>query len=127
MREQFAALPGVEAVLGPDQFARIGQATRQQDPHGADFWLSAAREYSFSDSSDGDNPILPLKSAAGTHGYLPENADLKGTCVMWGAGIKPAAKVGEISNQDVAPTIARLLGVELPTATGKPIEAALAE
>jgi predicted AlkP superfamily pyrophosphatase or phosphodiesterase len=127
LREQLGALPGVEAVIGPDKFARIGQPTRQEDPHGADFWLSAARDYSFSDSSDGDAPVVPLKSTAGTHGYLPENNDLKGTCVMWGAGIKPGANVGEISNQDVAPTIARLLGVELPTATGKTIEAALAK
>jgi arylsulfatase A-like enzyme len=56
-----------------------------------------------------------------------EHDELKGTCVMWGAGIQPGTTVAEVSNQDVAPTIARLLGVELPTATGKPIEAALAK
>ena len=86
LREQLAALPGVAEVLGPDQFARIGQPTREQDPRGADFWLSAEREFIFSDSFEGDNPIVPLKSAAGTHGYLPESPDLQATCVLWAPG-----------------------------------------
>ena len=45
--------------------------------------------------------------------------------VAWGAGIKPGVKLGEISNLDVAPTIAKLLGFSLPHAEGKPLSAAL--
>jgi hypothetical protein len=50
-----------------------------------------------------------------------------GTLIMSGHGIKPRVRLGKISNMDVAPTIARLLGVEMPTAEGKVLEAGLVE
>jgi hypothetical protein len=42
-------------------------------------------------------------------------------------GIKPGARLGEISNLSVAPTIAKLLGLSLPNAEGQPLAAALAD
>jgi hypothetical protein len=33
--------------------------------------------------------------------------------------VKPGAKLDRVTTMDMAPTIARLLGVELPTARGK--------
>jgi hypothetical protein len=96
-------------------------------PHAADLWLAGKKTYSFSDSLDGDNAVVPRDARAGTHGYLPEHDDLLGTCIIWGAGVKPGVSLGKISNQDIAPTIARVLGIEMPTAVGKPLTAGLAE
>lgn len=127
LADQLGHLEGVEAVIKSDDFGRIGQPTRKQDPHGADLWLSARKTYSFSDSADGESVVAPRESLAGTHGYLPEHDDLLGTCIIWGAGINPGTVLGKISNQDVAPTIARLLGVEMPTAMGQPLTAAFAK
>ena len=127
LADQLGHLEGVEAVIKPEDFARIGQPTRDQDPHAADLWLAAKKSYSFADTVDGENVVAPRDSLAGTHGYLPEHHDLLATCVMWGGGVKPGASLGQISNQDIAPTIARLLGIEMPTAAGKPLTAGLAE
>jgi hypothetical protein len=38
-----------------------------------------------------------------------------------GYGVRGGAKLGKVPNLDVAPTLAQLLGVKLPTAKGKPI------
>jgi hypothetical protein len=38
-----------------------------------------------------------------------------------GYGIANATKVDRIANVDVAPTLARLLGIALPSAKGKPV------
>jgi len=42
-----------------------------------------------------------------------------------GAGIRPGVQLGDIDNRDVAPTIARLLQVEMPGVEGKPLVDAL--
>jgi len=123
LADQLGHLEGVTNVILPAEFERIGQPTREQDPRGADFWLSAKSGYSFTDSAEGDLPVAPRESRAGTHGYLPEHSELLGTCVVWGAGVSPATKLGTIRNLDIAPTMAKRLGLEIPGATGKPLEA----
>jgi predicted AlkP superfamily pyrophosphatase or phosphodiesterase len=127
LADQLGHAEGVDAVIKSEDFASIGQPTREQDPHAADLWLSAKKSYSFSDSLEGESIVVPRDSLAGTHGYLPEHNDLLGTCIIWGAGVKPGASLGKISNQDVAPTIAQLLGVAMPTAAGKSLAKGLAE
>lgn len=125
LQGELAKLEGVEAVLMPDQFAKIGQPTREQNPRGADLWLAAKSGYSFSESPTGDDTIVKRKSRGGTHGYLPDQLDLVSACIVTGPTVKPGTKLGKIREIDIAPTIARLLGVDLPTAEGKPIEALL--
>jgi predicted AlkP superfamily pyrophosphatase or phosphodiesterase len=121
LHDQLGRLPGVDAIYAPKDFKQLGQPTAEQDPHAPDLWLAAQSEYSFSDSFAGDNPVVPRASRAGTHGYHPKHADLLGTCVIWGPSIKPGTKLGKVENVQVAPTIAKVLGVELPSATGKPL------
>ena len=55
----------------------------------------------------------------GTHGYLPDQPDMLATCVVWGAGIQPGVDLGKIRETEIAPMIARLLGLELPAAESK--------
>lgn len=123
LASQLKALPGVAEVILPADYARIGQPTPDQDPRGADLWLSAKMGYSFADTAAGDQPVVPRETPGGTHGYLPSEQDLFGTCVVWGAGVKPGAKLGRVNNVDIAPTMAHLLGLELPEATGKRLPA----
>ena len=119
--QQLGDLPGVDAVYSPDEFNQLGQPTHAEDPHAPDLWLAAQAEYSFSDSFAGENPVVPRAERAGTHGYHPKHADLLGTCVVWGPSVKPGTKLGQVSNLQIAPTIAEVLGVELPSATGTPL------
>jgi len=122
LREELAKLEGVEAVVEPQDFARIGQPTFAQNPRAADLWLAAQSGYAFSEASDGDSPVLKRKTPSGTHGYLPDQPDMVAACVVHGPGIEPGTKLGKIRAIDIAPTIARILGIELPSAEGKPLE-----
>lgn len=119
LREQLGAVEGVDAVIGPERFGEIGQPTREENPHGADLWLSARRGYSFTDTAAGDNVVAPRDALGGTHGYLPGQTELHGTCVVWGAGVEPGTRLGLVSNLDIAPTMAALVGIELPSAMGR--------
>jgi len=109
----------VEAVLGQAEFAKVGQPRVDIDARAPDLWLAAKSGYSFSDSVAGEDVVAPRSTPGGTHGYLPEHADMLGTLVIWGYGVQPGGQVARARNLDVAPTMAHLLGVALPTADGE--------
>lgn len=125
LRERFATVEGVDKVLGPSEFAKVGQATPDADPRAPDLWLSAKSGYSFTDSRDGEEIVVARPTKGGTHGYLPEHAEMRGTLVISGYGVKPGTILQNTRNIDVAPTIARLLGIELPSADGRVLTEAL--
>jgi predicted AlkP superfamily pyrophosphatase or phosphodiesterase len=127
LQEGLAGIEGVEAVLDARQFTRLGQPTPEQDPRGADLWLAAKYGYSFDDAVTGEEVVSHLKTTVGTHGHLPDQPALLATCVVWGAGVKPGTELGKVNNLSIAPTIARMLGVELPAADGKPLEKLMEE
>lgn len=63
----------------------------------------------------------PLKPPEGENGYLPELPDMFASFFVAGKGIAPNQNLGDIDMRQVAPTLAAILGVDLPTADYKPI------
>lgn len=126
LRKTLSAVEGVQATYAPPEFHQLGQPTPEADPRAPDLWLTAKSGYSFADSQQGEDVVAARTSRGGTHGYVPDDPDLYGTLVLWGHGIKPGVNLGKVSNLDVAPTIAKLLSVELPGADGRAISAATA-
>jgi len=123
--EKLGAIEGVDAVITPERFAELGLASPEKDPRAPDFWLAAKSGYSFSDSIVGDDVVTLRETPGGTHGYLPNQAPLHGTLVLNGYGVKAGGKLPIVSNMDIAPTIAALLGVKMPTAKGEVLTDAL--
>jgi predicted AlkP superfamily pyrophosphatase or phosphodiesterase len=121
VKQAFANVDGISKVLTPDEFSDLGIADPKRDPHGPDMVLLAKLGYYFGDTAAGDK-----KEHKGSHGHDSHFPDLHAVFVAWGAGIKPQAKLGEIDNRSVAPTIANLLGIEIPNAEGKALTEALA-
>lgn len=87
---------------------------------GAAFALCAAPGYAL-----GASTSLPLMAASrtylGTHGHCPDEPAMLASFVASGAGIRPLGTIPVLRMVDIAPTIAALLGVELPEADGNPI------
>ncbi len=90
-------------------------------------WLAANCDYAFSEASAGDLATIKLPKLSGTHGYLPDQPDMLSLCIVSGPGVRAGTKLGKIPAIDIAPTVARILGIELPTAEGKPLERLLGE
>lgn len=123
---KLAALEGVEAVIERKDFAaKVGHQTAEQDPREPDLFLSARDGYMFSDSLADVNVITPVDTPKGAHGYLQTHPDLQGCLVISGAGVREGGVIEQIRNVDVAPTIARLLGLDMPGTDGRVLEAAL--
>ena len=113
-------IEGLDKIIEPKDFAALGLAKPEQDPQMFHLLLTAKPGYSFAASTGG-----PVTAAApqigGSHGYLASDPDMDPIFIASGYGVGPGAKLAAIQNIDVASTIAALLGVQLPTAIGKPI------
>lgn len=126
LKDAIPTVDGVAGVFTAEQFAQLGQELPGAGKNAPDLWVAAKSGYSFSDTATGDDVVAPRASRAGTHGYLPDQPDMLATCVIGGAQIQPHVSLGKISNEDVAPTIAGLLSIDLPTADGKILTKAFA-
>ena len=127
VRKAFGGVKGVSKIVGPGQLKDYGVADPKDDPHAPDMMLFAEEGCAFGDTAAGELPFNEKPERKGSHGHDADLPDLHATFVAWGVGIKPGARLGEISNLSVAPTIAKLLGLSLPNAEGKPLADALGD
>jgi predicted AlkP superfamily pyrophosphatase or phosphodiesterase len=127
IRRAVTDVEGIEHVFTTAQeFQKLGQATSEEDKFGPDMWLTARQGYAFANDATRDLVVRKDAKRSGTHGHLPNHPDMRGIFIAWGRGIKPNTKLGMVRTTQVAPTIARLLGVEMPTALDEPVNAPLA-
>jgi predicted AlkP superfamily pyrophosphatase or phosphodiesterase len=70
---------------------------------------------------------MPVGNHAATHGYLASDPETDGIFIASGAHIKAGVTLPRVSNLDIAPTLARLLGLSLPGAEGRVLDEILDE
>lgn len=102
---------GIERVLDHDEVAKDGGTSK------ADWFVLFKPGYEMA-----IRPDAPLPSPShyrGMHGYDPSLAQMRSTFLITGKGVPAGDDLGEIDMRDIAPTIARVLGVSLPQAQGK--------
>lgn len=118
--EIFRAVDGVQQVISPEQFSEHGFPPPGPGSRMADLVLAAAEGYAFGGKSDGP-PVadIPPGASSGNHGYLRTNREMRAIFVAWGNGIRPGSTVKQMRNVDIAPTIARLLGLEMKDTAGR--------
>jgi predicted AlkP superfamily pyrophosphatase or phosphodiesterase len=111
---------GIDKVLGVDSFAALGLPLPSRDPQMSPLLLTARDGYSFSGATGG--PVTAaVPQLRGSHGYMAGDPEMDALFIASGYGVRPGSVPARISNLDVAPTIAKLLGVPLPSAKGKPL------
>ncbi len=109
---------GIDKIIGPEGFAALGLPQPDKDPQMYQLLLTAKDGYSFSGSTGGPVTSETLPQA-GSHGYLATDPDMDAIFIASGYGVRAGTRdLGKIANIDVAPTIAKLLGVSLPSSKG---------
>lgn len=119
LRDMFFATEGVDRVFDGTEGPTLGMPAPSENEGMGDLILYPKAGYAFQGRYDGEEPVVVSTNYLGTHGYLNTDPQLDGAFIAWGYGIKPGAKVPRISNLDVAPTLAELLGVKLPNVEGR--------
>ena len=112
----FDRLEGVEHVYVQDELEKLGLPGRQSS-QSPDLLLAAKVGYEFRSGTT----EAKAESSGGTHGYLNSDPQMQAIFIAWGDGIRPGVHLGHISNLDVAPTIAALLGIQMSNVTGRPL------
>ena len=59
--------------------------------------------------------------STGTHGYLPDHPELRSTFMVMGFGVAKKRDLGVIDMRQIAPSVASMLGVQLPAAKLPPV------
>lgn len=61
-------------------------------------------------------PMIGQSPVKGMHGYFPGPASLDATLLLMGKGIPAGKDLGRIDMRAIAPTLAKIMGADLPTA-----------
>ena len=119
---------GVADVITPDRFAAMGLPTLDKNPRMANLVLTARDGYSFGAGFGGDEiTTFPPPFTFGSHGYVNSNVRMNAMFIAAGRGIIKGTKLETFQNTDVAPTIAKLLGLTMGAVDGKPLDAILSK
>ena len=122
-----AATPGVARVIRPGEFAALGYPEYPDNPYVPGQYLIAgdAQTHLALDEKSQTATRRPRARVYHGHGYFPDHPSMRAALVMSGAGIAKGRRIDQVKNVDIAPTLARLLGVTLPTASGRVLTDAL--
>jgi len=126
LKAKLPKLEGVAGVHGPEEYARFGLPQPTANPEAPDLVLTTGPGYSFAEQVTGES-IAKTDGLKGSHGHDPAPAYMHATFIAAGAGIKPGVQLDKIQNVDVAPTIARLMGLTLKDVDGRVLSETLAE
>jgi predicted AlkP superfamily pyrophosphatase or phosphodiesterase len=111
--QRLAADPanGIERILGAQEIAAWGGWPR------ATYWVDMKTNFSLVAAG----PQVQAHPATGTHGYAPSHPELLASFFIAGPGVRAGLDVGEIDMRNIAPTLAALLGMTMPSADLPPL------
>jgi predicted AlkP superfamily pyrophosphatase or phosphodiesterase len=111
--KQLAADPanGIDRVLEAEELHKRGGNPQ------ASFFVSLKPGWRTGSTLTG--PLLSKVKPGGTHGELPDLPDLRAAFFVVGPQIPAGRNLGVIDMRDVAPTLAKVAGLSLPSAEGK--------
>lgn len=116
----FGGVEGIDRVIGPEEFPALGLPLPGQDPQAFDLLLTAKDGYAFSGAAEGPATVA-LPAPAGTHGYPAADPEMDAILIVSGYGAASGKNLGRVTNLQIAPTLAGLLGVALPAAKSAPL------
>lgn len=113
--DKIAADPqyGIDRVLTHDEIAPRGGYP------GAAFLIDFKPGWEASSGWKGN--AVKEAPATGTHGYLPDHPELRSSFMVLGAGVAKGRDLGVIDMRQIAPSVAKMLQVQLSEAKLKPV------
>jgi predicted AlkP superfamily pyrophosphatase or phosphodiesterase len=126
LKDLFAGVEGIDKVIDGNEGPALGMPKPEENQGMGDLILFAKAGYAFNNGATGDAVTAPTVNYSGTHGYPNSDPELDGIFIASGAGIKRGVVLERMANLDVAPTIAKLMGLALPDVDGRVLEEVLA-
>jgi predicted AlkP superfamily pyrophosphatase or phosphodiesterase len=118
-RQALAGMEGIDAVIEEADYSRLGLPLPGANPQMGVLLLTAKDGYAFGGAIGERLVVDAVEGSLGSHGYIATEPDLRALFIASGRGIKAGVTLESVANLDIAPTAARLLGVELKNVDGK--------
>jgi len=125
LASEIEKMEGVSGMWPAGDYAALGLPLPADHPQVADVMFEAAPGYSFGDADAGEDEHGAPKYL-GTHGQRPTYADNAAFFLASGAGIARGRALAPITSRDVAPTVAKMLGLGMEAVEGRVLDQALA-
>jgi predicted AlkP superfamily pyrophosphatase or phosphodiesterase len=116
VRDLLAKL-AVDPANGIDRVLEAEELHKQGGYPNASFFVGLKPGWRTSASLTG--PVLTKVKPGGTHGELPDVPELRAAFFLVGPGVPAGKDLGVIDMRDVAPTVAKEVGLSIPSADGK--------
>jgi hypothetical protein len=121
-KKAIAGVEGIDTIVEPDGYARLGLPLPTDDEQMGALFVIPKEGYAFNAAATAPIVTDAVEGSLGAHGYVSSDPELGAIFIASGAGIKRGVRLNTIENVDVAPTIARLLGLQLDGADGRVLE-----
>jgi predicted AlkP superfamily pyrophosphatase or phosphodiesterase len=119
VKQMFEGVEGVAKVFEPSEYGPLGLPQPKDSDQAPDLLIAAKPGYAFAGANSGAAVTdVPPNTTPGSHGYLASDPDMETFLIAWGRGIKQGTKLNSPNSVDIAPTIARLLGLKMEGVAG---------
>lgn len=119
LKRLLGGLEGVARVVEPGDYHTLGMPTPDKNEGAGELVLFAKDGYAFQATVIGDSPVANSDTYLGTHGYPSSDPHLDGIFIAWGNGIRRGVTLERVRNIDLAPTAAKVLGLEMKNVEGR--------
>jgi predicted AlkP superfamily pyrophosphatase or phosphodiesterase len=120
-------IEGIGGILEPAEFERYGLPLPSDTRQMGMLLLTAKDGYAFTGQASDPVVLDAPAGSLGAHGYLATDPDLRALFIASGRGIRAGVALDAVNTIDLAPTAARLLGVDLPNVDGSVLTEILAD
>jgi predicted AlkP superfamily pyrophosphatase or phosphodiesterase len=118
-KQLLSGVEGIDSIVEAADFARYGLPAPTATGQMGGLMLTARDGYAFTADATEPTVVDASLGSFGSHGYLASDPDLQALFIAHGRGIKPGVRLDAVSNLNLAPTIARLLDLQMPDAKEK--------
>ena len=118
-REALRDVEGIEKVIEPSGYAELGLPLPAANNQMGALFLQARDGYAFTADAADPTVVDAPAGSLGAHGYVSSDPDLRALFIAFGRGITPGSAIDTVDNVDLAPTAARLLGIDLKDVQGR--------
>ncbi|MGB0583287.1 MAG: hypothetical protein ACPGVU_26695 [Limisphaerales bacterium] len=125
IKELFSTRKEIVEVV--DYQARAKGPAMGNPEYAPDLFLVAKPGFVFADEWKVDSFAIKSSQPYGVHGFHPDDPKMFGCFMASGYGIKRGVKLDRMQIIDLAPTIATLLGLELPDVDGRVLKEILSD
>lgn len=127
--DRVRAQENVARVVGAEGFHDLGYPRYEESPYvpGQYMVFGDIDTFPVVDPADPALRRRPLAEPHHTHGYLPTNPRMYPALLLSGPSVRKGVRIGHVSNLDIAPTIARLLRLEMKGLEGRVLTEALSD